>query len=297
MVVFGVDGNWYMHRVWYTIHGREHMTKQQISDIINSRILAMICSDANHVQATHLCTAFDGPQVFRYKIYPMYKANRNNGEAREQHEKGSGREIYEYLPPLIKYLKGAGLPVFQFRQYESDDVLASLAQLPTNVYLGSRDKDLYQVLKPNVKLVYSDKGVYHYIDVAKAEEVTGVKISQMTQYQALLGDSSDNIPQMKAKLGPKTVAKILQEYGSISRFYQNAKLADKEWLLERQHQLNINRKLVTLKRNVFKPTPSELVIQARSGNYPASYYQLTSNSSKLYSGSKASIKSLMSHSI
>lgn len=258
----------------------------------------MICADAVLVQATHVCVPFDGGNVFRYKIYPEYKANRNKdgNTVRDRGDDGiPEKDVYEFLKPCMSYLSKAGIKVYQFAEYEADDVLASLAQLPTNVVLGTRDKDMYQVLSSNVKLFYHDPFTKSTatIGVQEAEHKLGVTIDQMVEYQMLLGDSIDNIPQAKARLGPKTASKILSQHGTIKQFYKNSK-KDRKWLTAAQGLLKTNRKLVTLKTDILKPKPSELVVKKRPGKWPASYYELTSNKGNLLQTKRrGSIQSLV----
>lgn len=298
MRLFAPDGNYYLHRAWFTLNPKPDWSDQKYADAMSWRLLSMVCADAVEVRATHVCVAFDGGQVFRYNVYPEYKANRNKSGNTVRDRGADGipdKDMYEFLKPCMALLKRAGIKVYQFAEYEADDVLASLAQLPTNVILGTRDKDLFQVLKPNVQMFYWDPYTKKpsYITHITAEQKLGVRIDQMIEYQMLLGDSADNIPQAKFRLGPKTAVKILNEHGTISNFYKKAPLKDKKWLVEAQSLLKTNRKLVTLVTDVVRPKPSELLVRKRPGKWPTSYNQLVSGSSDfLRTRRRASIGSL-----
>lgn len=301
MILVGIDGNYYLHKAWYTINPGPKWKTVDYKRALSHRLLSMVCADAADLGATHLCVAFDGGRVFRYDIYPQYKANRSgdgtNSERVRDSEGVPAKEVYNYLSDCIQILKHAGIPVFQFDRYEADDVLGSLAQLRTNVILGTRDKDMYQVLKPNVKLFYREGKALQFISHVDAERRLGVRIDQMVEYQALLGDSSDNIPQAKVRMGPKSVQKILNEHDSIKNFYRRASEKDKLWLIEAQAKIKTNKKLVTLVTDVFAPTPKDLRVKRVENNWlPQSYHVLTANSSSMFKtteGNRGSIANLV----
>lgn len=268
-VVFIPDGNWYLHRIFYTLNeprgGWKGTAKR---DAVLSRMLNTICSDAIHAKATHLAVAFDGNDVFRYEVYPMYKANREGRDEKGGINPTEKREVYEYLKPLIAYLKAAGIPVIQKPKYEADDIMASLAfgsKGRAIIYLGSRDKDLYQCLTSTVKLLFKDPVTKQYttVGVEEAQErLGGIRIDQMVEYQMLIGDTTDNIPQAKPKMGPKTAQKLLLEHGSIKGCFEQSK-KDRVWLTTARSLLQTNRKLVTMVKDCYRPKLSELRVEHR----------------------------------
>ena len=94
--LFAVDGNWYLHRAYYTINPKY----REVKDALTYSFLSMICKDACMTGCNHLLVAFDGPEVFRYKLYPEYKANRS--EAKEGTAIREGfKDVYEYLPFVL----------------------------------------------------------------------------------------------------------------------------------------------------------------------------------------------------
>lgn len=267
-VIFIPDGNWYLHRIFYTLKEPKSGWKGTAKrDALLTRMLNTICSDAVHAKATHLAVAFDGNDVFRYKVYPMYKASREGRDGAGGPD-SKPKEVYEYLKPVIAYLKAAGIPVIQKPEYEADDIMASLAfgsRGRALVYLGSRDKDLYQCLTPTVKLLFKDPTdqQYYTIGVKEAQDrLGGIRIDQMIEYQMLIGDSTDDIPQAKHLMGPKTAQKLLLTYGSIKGCFEQSE-KDRVWLTTARSLLQTNRKLVTMVKDCYRPRLSELKVEHR----------------------------------
>src|SRR5690606_10990569 len=104
-----------------------------------------------------------------------------------------------------------------------DDVIGTLAtqaaQQNWQVVISTSDKDLAQLVQPNITLVNTMTDTqYTYTTV---QEKFGVTPEQIVDYLALVGDSSDNIPGVP-KVGPKTAAKWLQCYGSLDNLIAHA---------------------------------------------------------------------------
>lgn len=274
-VLFVIDSNWYIHRAANTLHTH----RQDLGKALARHFLSIVCKDALAVKATHLILAFDGPKVFRYKIYPCYKSGRKEGKkittidsadvSKTQSigvDEDSGRDetaLYDHLPTVFKYLERLGIAFYQPTKYEADDALCSLARRygpVMQVVCGTQDKDAYQYLDvPNVRLYdssYKDpktkKAAPRYIDAKFAERVKGVRVSQMVDYQTLLGDKGDSIDGLPG-YGPKTTAKVLEKYGSIAKWMKKGTQEEKQFLAEHQARLILNRKLVTLVDTVLPP--------------------------------------------
>lgn len=298
MIVMPFDGNFYMHKAWFTLDNKETLPRKILGQRMAYRMLGMVCSDALKVGATHLLVAFDGPNVFRFKVYPDYKSGRD-----KDGKKGGGngvsdeptREIYEYLPACAQYIAMAGIKVVQFNEYEADDVLRSIAELPTNVVLGAIDKDQFQGLKPNVRMFWTVGGVDHWFTVNDIERKWHVKPHQALEYQILIGDNGDKVPSVRpGRMGPKTAVEVLRKYGTIANFFKQSK-KDQEWMRANQAAFTRNRKLVTLVKDVYKPKPQDLVLKkpARTPKigWPESYLQLSARllGGRFKGGSPASL--------
>jgi DNA polymerase-1 len=279
-VVFGVDGNWYLHRVFHILKGRIDPEHEAFGAQLAKAFLAKVCVDALAVRATKLMVAFDGDAVFRYQLFPAYKANR-----------GSNDEVYRNLKIVIKALKKAGVICLQLAEFEADDVLAGLARKyrkeAKRVVLGARDKDAYQYVRDNVILYDSGYTVGgrpspRYLDAEAITNLTGLPPRLHVQYQALIGDGIDNVPKL---VSPVKAKKGLLAHGSIKDWVA----ADPEIakiLRKNRKQLLLNRELVKLRSDL--PVKAARIVKDEAGDYSSSYYNLVAfmnpKSKGLFSG-------------
>jgi len=250
-----IDGNWYLHRCFFTLK-----TSRPIEDVLPMNFVGLVCKDAAAVKATHLLIAFDGPNVFRYKLYPEYKANRGGGKNDSEEE--GGKDIYQYLPHVRKLVEELGWVFKQNSKHEADDIGASAAAqytLPT--VIGTADKDSYQLLSARVRLYNSTTKPPIFIDEKRAVKRKGVAINQMVMFQTLIGDSTDNIPEL---MSPGKAKKMIQQYGSFKKWYAKGTAEDKRWLNVNTVALRLNRKLVELVTDLALPDIEELKVPKKT---------------------------------
>ncbi len=225
MITLGVDGNWVLYRAFFM---QKHESSNPAAAIAR-RFVSMICKDALLVKATQMLVAFDGNRVFRYDLYPGYKANR-----------GSGPSPYDYLGGLLEYLAFCGIESLQLSKYEADDVLCSMAaSVKGNLVISSRDKDSYQYVKPNISLFDSSaKPEPKRLRYADIEAIAGVRPELCLDLQTLIGDRVDNVPSLMSRA--KAIAG-LKKWGSLQQWLKND-----QQLHPLKEQLKLNRKLVKL---------------------------------------------------
>jgi DNA polymerase-1 len=185
-------------------------------------------------------------ETFRKEIYKDYKANRP--EAPE--------DLKVQLPIAIDLIKEMGFKMIQIPGYESDDIIASLAKKAANegikVKIVSHDKDMYQLIEDD-KIVIFDPIKKIEIDEKGCIEKFGVHPKDFRDFQALVGDSSDNIPGVKG-VGVKTAAKLINEYHTLENIYANIdkiKGALQKKLIQDKENAFLSRELVTLKTDLF----------------------------------------------
>jgi DNA polymerase-1 len=184
---------------------------------------------------------------FRNKIYPEYKANRP--EAPE--------DLKAQLPIALELIKEMGFKSIEMEGYESDDIIASITNIAKKngikVIIVSHDKDMYQLIDDD-KVVIFDPRKKIFINEEEAYKKFGVHPKDFINFQALLGDSSDNVPGVKG-IGVKTAAKLINEYHTLENIYEHIdeiKGAVKKRLLEGKENAFLSRKLVILKQDLFK---------------------------------------------
>lgn len=190
-------------------------------------------------------------KTFRDDIYPAYKATRDAPPS----------DLIAQVPRIFQMSKLFGVPVLNEEGAEADDVIATLVEKTLNdpkhegvdISIISKDKDLQQLIGPRVKMVDIHTG--DVLDDANFIEKRGFTPQQVVDLLALMGDKVDNIPGVDG-IGPKTAAKLLDEFGSIDGIYDNIekiKGKRKENLLAAKDKMPLSKTLVTLKRDLALP--------------------------------------------
>ncbi len=169
----------------------------------------------------YLLFALDSKEkTLRSEIDPNYKANRPMPP----------EDLLKQLPVAIEWIKKMGFKSLEVPGYEADDIIATIAEdakkKGIKVQIVSSDKDLYQLIDDDKVLIY-DPMKKIKINEEECIKKFGVKPSQIVDYLALVGDSSDNIPGVKG-IGPKGARTLLNEFGSLKNIYNNLdKIANK----------------------------------------------------------------------
>ena len=230
--VFGVDGNWYLHRVIHT----QMFVPEDVAASQARRFLGMICNDAGAVGAKRLAVAFDGWKIFRYKLYADYKGTRTK-------DKDGTAGVYDHLQYIKDYLGTVGIQVVHKALYEADDILCTWAAIHPNFVGGSKDKDAYQYVRDGMFLYDSSaKPSPLKIRSVDVEEKLGLPPEMCLDYQTLVGDSIDNIPNLMNK---DQVKRGLLQYGSIENWAAKSS-GMRQWLKKHELNVKLNRKLVRL---------------------------------------------------
>jgi DNA polymerase-1 len=155
----------------------------------------------------------DPNPTFRHKLYPDYKGTRSKKED-------------DYIPQLDKVLNvliQAGFWVEWKEGYEADDLIANIVKSHSGEhYIVSNDKDLMQLVGPETFLIRPLRNIKHaeLWNTETVYENYGIFPSQVPDYLAMVGDSSDNIPGIKG-IGPKIAQKLLQDWNSLNNIYDS----------------------------------------------------------------------------
>lgn len=193
----------------------------------------------------YMVFCFDRPEPsFRAEVYEDYKANRT--------------EMPDDLEPQIPYIskisETLGIPCIDKKTFEADDIIGTIAKKAEaagiDVVIVSGDKDFAQLISPRVCMYDSMKEVTY--DVPGVVEKWGVEPTQIIDYLALIGDSSDNIPGVRG-IGPKGAQKLLAEFKTLDGIYQNIdkiKGATQKKLIEGKDSAYLAKQLVTIVTDV-----------------------------------------------
>ncbi|HEY9619412.1 MAG TPA: DNA polymerase I [Crinalium sp.] len=172
---------------------------------------------------TYMAIAFDlGDPTFRHDADETYKEGRP--EAPE--------DFMPDLENLQELLRALNLPICTAQGYEADDVIGTLARRASasghRVKILTGDRDLFQLIDPNnqttvlyLSTTFAQRGGSpppREYGPEQVKEKMGIQPSQVVDYKALCGDSSDNIPGVKG-IGDKTAVQLLNTYGSLEQVY------------------------------------------------------------------------------
>ena len=205
-----VDGSSYLYRAFHAMPDLRAVPGDPASPPTGAirGMINMLQKLRKDVPADYAACVFDahGP-TFRDAIYPEYKGHRSP----------MPDDLRAQIEPIHEVVRLMGWKILDVPGVEADDVIGTLAVIAAGqgveVIVSSGDKDLAQLVNAHITIVDTMNGRRR--DVAGVEAEFGVPPHLMVDYQTLVGDSVDNVPGV-AKVGPKTAAKWLQEYGSLA---------------------------------------------------------------------------------
>ena len=237
-----IDGSSYLFRAFHALpplSSNGHQTGAMYG------VINMIRKLMRDEQPDRIAVVFDAKgKTFRNDIYEDYKANRPP----------MPEELAEQIEPLHEIIRAQGLPLVIIDGVEADDVIGTLTRQALEkgyeVLISTGDKDMAQLVEPGVTLI--DTMNDRVMDAEMVREKFGVEPEQIVDYLALMGDASDNIPGVP-KVGPKTAAKWLKQYGSLDEIMAHAgefKGKIGENLRESLDFLPMSRELATIKRDL-----------------------------------------------
>ncbi|GAA6950167.1 DNA polymerase I [Helicobacter pylori] len=175
--------------------------------------------------------------------------------AYKQNRKDAPKEMLLQIPIALEWLQKMGFTCVEVSGFEADDVIASLATLsPYKTRIYSKDKDFNQLLSDKIAL-FDGKTEFLAKDCV---EKYGILPSQFTDYQGIVGDSSDNYKGVKG-IGSKNAKELLQQLGSLEKIYENLDLAKNllspkmyQALIQDKESAFLSKELATLERGCIK---------------------------------------------
>ncbi|WP_031434409.1 DNA polymerase I [Methylomarinum vadi] len=241
-----VDGSSFLFRAYHAIPPLSSPDGTPTNAIYGvSNMLRKL--QADH-RTDYFTVVFDAPgKNFRHELYAEYKA----------HRPPMPDDLRVQIEPLQNLIRTMGLPLIIEPDVEADDVLGALARKAEEagfeVIISTGDKDMAQLVSEHITLENSMSETR--LDERGVVEKFGVRPDQIIDYLALMGDTVDNIPGVP-KVGPKTAAKWLNEYGTLDNLIANAdkikgKIGDN--LRNCLEQLPLSRELTTIKCDLALP--------------------------------------------
>ncbi|HWH73511.1 MAG TPA: DNA polymerase I [Methylibium sp.] len=245
-----VDGSSYLYRAYHALPDLRNPDGEPTGAIRG--MVAMLKKLREEHPSAHAACVFDAKgKTFRDDWYPEYKA----------HRASMPEDLARQIEPIHTVVRLLGWPVLEVPGIEADDVIGTLARAAAargqQVLISTGDKDLAQLVDERVTLINTMDKPPTRLDVAGVREKFGVPPERIVDYLTLVGDTVDNVPGVE-KVGPKTAAKWLGEFGSLDGVTAAAaaiKGVAGENLRRALDWLPTAKRLVTVKTDCALPLP------------------------------------------
>jgi DNA polymerase-1 len=252
--VFLVDGSSYIFRAY---HALPPLTRKSDGLQVNAvlgfcNMLWKLLRDMPPAEKpTHLAVIFDkSEKTFRTELYPDYKAHRPDAPA----------DLIPQFPLIRDAVRAFELPCLEQIGFEADDLIATYVreacEAGATATIVSSDKDLMQLVTDGVIMYDTMKD--RRIGIAEVIEKFGVPPEKVIEVQALIGDSTDNVPGVPG-IGVKTAAQLISEFGDLETLLGRASeiKQDKrrQTLIDNADKARLSKTLVTLDQNVKLDVP------------------------------------------
>lgn len=246
-----IDGNAIMHRAFHAMPRLTSKKGEPIGAVYG--LVSMLLRITSDLKPSHLAVCFDRKEpTFRKKQYESYQAQRPKTD----------KELSEQFVKARDVLKAANISVFDKKGFEADDLIGTISKFAGNAkkinetVIVTGDKDILQLVDDKKKVGlympirgFSDSKIFTEKDVFQK---LGVKVDQIIDYKALVGDPSDNYPGVFG-VGPKTAEKLLEKFDTFPNIYKNLDDIDKrtrEKLEKGKEGGEISYKLARIVRDV-----------------------------------------------
>ena len=269
-----VDGSGYIFRAFYALPPMTRPDGTPVGAVYGFTAMMMNLLQENACKS--IVVVFDAARHnFRNEIYAEYKANR--------HE--TPPELIPQFPLIRQACEALNVAWIEKEGYEADDLIATYARIAKEKEMKARiisaDKDLMQLMDDNTSLY--DPMKKKEITLEDVEKKFGVTPDKVVEVQALMGDSTDNIPGASG-IGPKTAASLIQQFGSIQNMFEHSDQIPSEkkraGLLADKEKIILSKKLVLLDKYVpvdenleqFKRRemlPQQLSVFLNQNNFPS----------------------------
>ncbi len=246
--LFLVDGSGYIFRAY---HALPPLTRKSDGLQVNAvlgfcNMLWKLLAEMKDDKPTHLAVIFDkSEKTFRTEMYPQYKAHRPD----------LPEDLRPQFPLIRDAVRAFEIPCLEQAGFEADDLIATYARLAceakATTTIVSSDKDLMQLVGNGVTMYDTMKD--KRIGAAEVNEKFGVRPDKVIEVQALIGDSSDNVPGVPG-IGVKTAAQLIGEYGDLETLLKRAgeikQDKRRQTLIDNAELARVSKRLVTLDKNV-----------------------------------------------
>jgi len=245
-----VDGSSYVYRAFHALPPLSNSRGEPTGAVLG--VLNMLQKFLKDFHPQRIAVVFDAPgRTFRDELFTEYKAQRP----------AMPDDLRAQVAPLLEIIQAQGLPLLRVPGVEADDVIGTLARQAAaagqRVLISTGDKDMAQLVDGSITLINTMTNTV--LDREGVKLKFDVYPEQIIDYLALIGDSSDNIPGID-KVGPKTGARLLHQYGSLGNLIAHvAEVPGKvgENLRLGLATLELSRRLATIRTDLELPVSLE----------------------------------------
>jgi DNA polymerase I len=261
--LFLVDGYALIYRAFFALINRPLKTSHGMNTSIAWGIANFLNRLVQRHRPEYLCWIHDSGATFRDEMYADYKATREKLTDDLQADFDLGLEHVRAL------LDAYDTPIISLDGFEADDVIGTLAlkgvDAGLNVVVVSGDKDFHQLVRPGVWLLNPGRGGpasvdEHWVGVENGSERLGVPPDRTTDFLALVGDASDNVPGVKG-IGEKGAQELIHQYGDLDAILANVanitKKRPREALEQYEADARLSKALVTIRTDCDVPLDLE----------------------------------------
>lgn len=240
-----IDSNALIYRAYHALPPLKHE-----GELVNAvyGFFLILTKALEGVEPDYVVATFDRKEkTFRHEEFEDYKAQRPD----------MPEELVEQVPLIKEGLQKFNIPVLEKKGFEADDIIGTLAKKwksEVKVVILSGDRDLLQLVDESVVVRSPGRGIKKMItfDKEKVLDKYSLPPNLFTDYKALRGDSSDNIPGVKG-IGKKRASQLISEYGSVEEIFNKIdKLPEKfrKRLKDKKEEVIKTKNLVTLRCNI-----------------------------------------------
>ncbi len=254
--LFLVDGYALIYRAFFALIARPLRTRGGENTSAAWGVTSFLFRLLERQHPTYLAWVHDVGVSFRHQTYPDYKATREKLAEEQQ------QDFDRSLERIEEILAAFGVPVIGLEGFEADDVIGTLAtqgvERGVEVVIVSGDKDFYQLIGPGIALLNPGRRGpaavdEQWVDESNASERLGVPPARVTDFLALVGDSSDNVPGVKG-VGEKTARELQRTFGDLDAILAHAAeipgARARRAVEEHADLARLSRELVTIRRDV-----------------------------------------------
>jgi DNA polymerase-1 len=244
-----LDGHALIYRAFFAMISRPLTTSSGENTSAPYGIARFLIRLIDDHEPNYVGFVLDAGDSYRTEMFPEYKATRAK----------MPEEMAASLPRVREIVEGFRVPVIEITDWEADDVIGTMARQAAargvRTVIVSGDKDFYQLIDEMTHLLNPGRGGPAGVDEERvtpdnASERLGVPPGRVTDYLALIGDSSDNVPGVRG-IGKKTAPALIERYGDLESILAHAEEIEgkrvRNALLEYSGEARLSKELVTIR--------------------------------------------------